>query len=251
MNHDNDELAELSVAKYDAGWENQWDDMKNFGPFSRHLRRLIIKLIRLLEFQSVLDVGCGQGVFLTELQSVFSHVQPFGLDISPAAIDLAQSRVHGGQFWNMDLVKEHINRRFDLVICSEVLEHIKDDTAALKHLSAMTGKYLIVTTPQGRMRLSELVMGHVRNYRYGELVQKLEQAGFKVIRVVEWGFPFYSPLYRDLLNLIGNQGTMGKYGLVRKTISKMLYNLFLLNSSRRGDEILVLAEPAVSTSSMG
>lgn len=235
--------SELSVAAYNDGWTNQWDDMKKYGPFSRHLRRLIVNLVRPLVFESVLDVGCGQGALLAELQRVFPHIRPYGIDLSEAAIALARVRVRGGNFGVCNLAREHLERQFDLVICSEVLEHIQDDVAAIRNLAAMTGKYVVVTTPQGRMRSSETLMGHVRNYRRDELLRQLVHAGLQPSQTIEWGFPFYSPLYRDFLEWTGNRGTSGKYGVTRKLLATLLYGLFALNSSKRGDELLVLATP--------
>jgi hypothetical protein len=107
----------------------------------------------------------------------------------------------------------------------------------------MTAKHLVISTPQGRMRRFEKTVGHVRNYRAGELVQKLVGSGFVVVSVIEWGFPFYSPLYRNFLELTGSKGTTGEFGLARKFISKVIYSLFLLNSSKHGDELFILAKP--------
>jgi hypothetical protein len=82
-----------------------------------------------------------------------------------------------------------------LVICSEVLEHIPDDIAAIRNLAAMTGRYLVVTTVQGRMRRFEAgEVGHVRNYAYGELVHKIRAAGLRISTTIEWGFPVYTHL---------------------------------------------------------
>ena len=69
----------------------------------------------------------------------------------------------------------------------------------------------------------------------------MERAGLVVERVFEWGFPFYSPLYRDLLEAIGNRGTMGRFGPVKKMLSHLIYAVFLLNSARRGDYIFIRA----------
>jgi hypothetical protein len=55
---------------------------------------------------------------------------------------------------------------------------IPDDLAALQNIRKMTGKYLVVSTSQGRMRNFETVVGHVRNYARGELVKKLEMSDF-------------------------------------------------------------------------
>ena len=242
-------MQRMPTADYDAGWEFRWDDMKRYGPFSRHLRRIIKKMIRPLDFKSVLDVGCGQGSFLKELQTEFPNIRAHGIDISPTAIEIAHKRMPDGQFYVVDITETFLDDVCDLVVCSEVLEHIPDDLLALQNLKKMTGKYLLVSTPQGKMREFEKEVGHVRNYTPGELVMKIESSGFKILSVVEWGFPFYSPLYRNFLDIIGSKGTTGEYGLFRKLIAKLIYLVFLLNSSRHGDEIFVLAKINQDTAS--
>jgi SAM-dependent methyltransferase len=234
-------MQTISHAAYDEGWQFKWDDMKRYGPFSRHLRRILKEMIRPLKFVSVLDVGCGQGSFLEELQSEFPHIKPFGIDISSSAVELARKRVPEGRFAVLDIADKVFDEKCDLVVCSEVLEHIPDDLGTLRNLRKITGKYLLISTPQGRMRQFETQVGHVRNYAPGELINKVESTGFNVLSVVEWGFPFYSPLYRNFLDLTGSKGTTGEFGSVRKLVAKMIYLLFSLNSSKRGDEIFVLA----------
>jgi 2-polyprenyl-3-methyl-5-hydroxy-6-metoxy-1,4-benzoquinol methylase len=237
-------MEPMSAVEYDRAWATEWDDMKRYGPFSRYVRRILKSIIRPLEFRSVLDVGCGQGSLLEELRAEFPHIKPHGIDISQSAIELARQKVPNGRFWVLDIAKESLDEKIDLVVCSEVLEHIPDDSLALRRLARMTGKYLVISTPQGRMRQFEKTVGHVRNYAPGELVQKLEQNGFVIVSVLEWGFPFYSPLYRDVLELTGGKGTTGEFGIVRKLLSNFIYYLFMLNSSTRGDEIFVVARPA-------
>lgn len=236
-------METIATVTYDQGWQSQWDDMKKYGPFSRHLRRIIKQIIRPLEFQSVLDIGCGQGSLLQELQIEFPGIIPYGIDISGSAVELARGRVSGGWFRVMDITKESLGEKCDLVVCSEVLEHISDDVTVLQNLRKMTRKYLLISAPQGRMRGFEKQYGHVRNYAHGELVKKIEKQGFMILSVLEWGFPFYSPLYREFLQATGSKGTTGEFGSVRKLISQVIYYIFLLNSSRRGDEIFVLAQP--------
>jgi ubiquinone/menaquinone biosynthesis C-methylase UbiE len=234
------------VFDYDRAWANKWEDMKKYGPVSRHTRRILTEIIMSLEFGSVLDVGCGQGSFLEELLTEFPTIRPYGIDLSSEAVKLAKLRVPKGQFWVLDIEEEYLKKTFDLVVCSEVLEHIAKDLSALKNLAHMTGKYLIISSLQGRMRSFEAHQsGHVRNYPRGELAAKIKESGFKVLRVTEWGFPFFSPLYRDFLELTGAKGTMGKFGFLRKAVSYSLYHLFRLNSSKRGDEIFILAEQTV------
>ncbi len=231
-----------AVFDYDSAWDTKWDDMKRYGPMSRHVRRYIKKLIKPLEFQSVLDVGCGQGSLLQELMRIYPHIEPHGVDISAAAVEHARRRVPHGTFGTLDLVHENTGRTYDLIICSEVVEHIEDDVSAFRNLRAMCGKYIVVTTVQGRMRKFEPEqVGHVRNYKRGELEAKMRAAGFEIMKSVDWGFPLYSPLYRDLLDMTGSKGTTGEFGPTRKFIATALYYAFFLNLPIWGDEIFVLA----------
>jgi len=232
----------MTAFNYDAGWAGRWDDMKQYGPMSRHVRRYIKKLMRPLQFESVLDVGCGQGALLGDVVAEFRDIEPHGVDISASAIELALRRVPHGQFAVLNIEREHTECSYDLIICSEVLEHIDDDDAAIRNLRRMCRRYLLVSTLQGRMRRFEPEqVGHVRNYARGELTAKLRNAGFEIVKAVEWGFPLYSPLYRNLLEITGSRGTTGTFGYGRRLLSATLYYLFFLNLPVWGDEIFVLA----------
>ncbi|HEX6065078.1 MAG TPA: class I SAM-dependent methyltransferase [Longimicrobiales bacterium] len=238
------DLSSYDAAYYDVGWDTQWDDMKKYGPMSRHIRRYIKKLIRPLDFKSVLDVGCGQGSLLQELMAEFPGIEPHGVDLSQSAADIAQRRVPGGTFGTLDLTQATTGRTYDLLICSEVLEHIEDDMAAMRNLRRMCnpGGHLVVTTVQGRMRKFEPEgVGHVRNYKYGELVGKLRDAGFDIVKDVSWGWPLFSPLYRNVLEATSAKGTTGEFGGGRKFIATAMYYAFFLNLPVWGDEIFVLA----------
>ena len=114
---------------------------------------------------------------------------------------------------------------------------------AIKNMVAMTqpGGRIIISTLQGRMRKFEKQVGHVRNYAPGELEEKLKAAGVSIEQVITWGWPFYSPLYRNLLDILGNRGTIGNFGPIRKLICHLLYVLFLFNRSTKGDYLFVRA----------
>jgi hypothetical protein len=97
---------------------------------------------------------------------------------------------------------------------------------------------------QGKMRKNETSIGHVRNYAVGELRQKIEAVGFEIAEIIEWGYPFYSPLFRDIISLLpGSQEfSYGRYDVTKKIASQILYSLFTLNRSDKGDVIFVLAK---------
>lgn len=228
---------------YEDIWKTKWGDMQKYGPCHRHHRRVVRKMLQGLQFGSVLDIGCGEGSNLLFFKSNWPGVELAGADVSAAALELTRKVVPEARLYGFDSQKEKLDRQFDLVFCSDVLEHIPEDEAVIKNLYAMTGKYCLVATMQGRMRDFEKTIGHVRNYKYGELAEKMRAAGFKNLRIVEWGWPLYSPLYRNLHNSGGiHKLSEGKMGFIKRLASVILYYIFFLNSSRHGDIIYILGE---------
>lgn len=224
----------MDVQSYDLAWQDRWDDMKRYGPYSRHVRRFIHKFIREIEFETVLDAGCGQGELLTEIVRLYPHVSEIGgIDFSPISVEVTKKRLGRGHFEVIDLQSQTLDRKYDLVLNVDVLEHIPDDRAAIANLRRMCNKYVLISSVQGKQlpEWEAKVVGHVRNYQRGELQAKMVEAGFEIVRFIEWGFPFYSPLYRRFLTLTGGQGTDGRYGPGRKLLAFLLYQLFTLNST--------------------
>lgn len=227
--------------------------MQKYGPVHRHHRRIFGEMIAQIprpEIDTIADFGCGEGSNLRYLKHSFPQAKLFGFDISQAALDQAKKLVDA-ELRLLDIQKEAPTQRFDFTLSSDVIEHLEDDAAALRHICQATKQYTLIATVQGRMREFEKNIGHVRSYAYGELQQKMESAGFQVLRVVSWGFPFYSPLYRDLFNRVSaaEEASHGRYGWGKRLLCELLYAVFSLNRSDRGDIVFVLARPSLSKGS--
>jgi ubiquinone/menaquinone biosynthesis C-methylase UbiE len=94
---------------------------------------------------------------------------------------------------------------FDVVICSEVLEHIPDNKAAISEIVRVLkrGKYLVVSVPR---YLPERICwaisksyhqepgGHIRIYKKDELIEMLESAGTKC-KYVRYKHSIHSPYW--------------------------------------------------------
>jgi SAM-dependent methyltransferase len=101
----------------------------------------------------ILDYGCGTGDLLTAPLAALGHSM-LGVDLHPESIADAQRRFGHPllQFRAADLdrlIGEALS--YDVVICSEVLEHVDDPEGFLVKLRALTRMdgAVIITTPNG------------------------------------------------------------------------------------------------------
>jgi len=151
----------------------------------------------------ILDIGCGSGRHMGEAVC-HSAAVTVGTDINPA--DLAQAQIRLDELKKMGFAKGtwHLaaaditrlpfaDEYFDLVICSEVLEHIPDHQRAV-------AEAVRVLKPGGNIGISvpryfpekicwflsktyrNSAGGHIRIYRKKQLVILLENAGLRVWR---------------------------------------------------------------------
>ena len=225
---------------YDDIWNSAYGDMQEVGPVHRHMRRMVREVLHGIEYDSVLDVGCGAGHNLPLMCARREPSRVCGVDISTEALGRARER-SSADFVQLDIEQDALDDRWDLVFSSLVLEHLPDDERALRHMRAMSDKHLLITTIAGdfeRYRAWDEQMGHVRNYRRGELEDKVARAGFRVEKAIYWGFPFYSPVARVLQNRMTSEPS---YGTATRALAALMYGLYFLNSRRRGDLLVLLA----------
>ena len=162
----------------------------------------IIKYCDKASVKNILDVGCGNGVKSVLLANYFSNAKLLGIDFTDEGIKKANanySKVSNIHFDKADIF-EMQTEKYDMVSCLEVLEHIEDWQSILKKICDISSKYVLISVPTGRMRDYEKYVGHLRNFKKGEIENFMENNGFKKIKTFYAGFPFYSPLGRDWLN---------------------------------------------------
>ncbi len=95
---------------------------------SRRSAEAIVPLVlTLIKPQSVIDVGCGLGIWLSVFKE-FGVKDVFGIDGDH--VDRSMLQIPNERFTAFDLKKPiPINRQFDLVISLEVAEHLPEDCA--------------------------------------------------------------------------------------------------------------------------
>ena len=175
------------------------------------LKRLEIRL-----GAKVLDLGCGTGRH-TSAVARLKQVIAIGLDINLADAREAKKRllyeqelgVQGGGVWGI-LVADVTalpfkDNAFDCVICSEVLEHVPRQDAAIHEATRIVrpGKDLVISVPRFLPEricwaLSEdyhkANNGHIRIYKKKELIKRLEQAGLKNW-AIHFAHSFHTPFW--------------------------------------------------------
>jgi 2-polyprenyl-3-methyl-5-hydroxy-6-metoxy-1,4-benzoquinol methylase len=149
----NPRLSEnANLALYDADYfEGRGFDMSvNYGALAgqaalrqRESRAIIDKLalLRRGQSRSVLDVGCGVGDLLLELEAA-GYTDVTGVELSEHGARIARQRTRArimvGDLSRLDLSGE----RFDLINATEVVEHVRDP-------SAFFGKVAELLAPDG------------------------------------------------------------------------------------------------------
>jgi SAM-dependent methyltransferase len=226
------------TAEYEALWRDHWDHTARFGPAYRHRRRIVAGLVRGLPHDRIMDVGCGDGTLLQELSRTIP-AEYSGVDISEHALVQARSRNPQGRFQVVNLEEAFTMENQDVVILSEVLEHLNHDEAALRHV-ARHARYVVVSVPGGPADEVDRRYGHVRNYPGDLLSRTLERTGFDVVYFRRWGWPFYDTVSLFAGGDVGRRATQGKYGPVRRLIAGSLYLLYFLNVLPRGGQVFAV-----------
>lgn len=110
--------------------------------------RNLLDLIASKKVDSILDVGCGEGFTLNRLKEHGIGKRLEGIEYLKDAIELGKKTYPYIKIKQGDIYKlPYEDNSFDLVLCTEVLEHLDDPQKALKELIRVSNKYLVVSVP--------------------------------------------------------------------------------------------------------
>jgi SAM-dependent methyltransferase len=137
----------------------------------------------------MLEIGCGTGTVLRALTDV-QNLHLTGSEIYLAGLRQAKRRLPGVEFIQVDARRLPFVNEFDIIGAFDVIEHIDEDEQVLANLwqGLVANGLLLVTVPQHPWmwsRLDELVH-HQRRYTRRDLRDKLQRAGFDVLRMTSF-----------------------------------------------------------------
>jgi len=147
------------------------------------------------EVQSILDVGCGNGNLVNTIVSDFSSkFKPVvGMDISTEALKYVRSEKFLGGISQLPFK----DSSFDLVIASEVLEHLpySDLREGISEIQRVSNRYIIITVPNDEDLESDLRCCpncfcwfnkhfHMNSFNKSKLNKLFNQAQMKYIKKI-------------------------------------------------------------------
>lgn len=129
----------------------------------------------------ILDVGCGTGVVLRELQS---RGRAIGADMSRIALEFCRKRGLG-RLIQADGIRLPIQTgAVEAIVALDIFEHIEDDEQAFReaYRALSPGGVLVLSVPAFKFLWGphDIALMHFRRYRAPELRAKLQAAGFRV-----------------------------------------------------------------------
>jgi len=173
------------------------------GPLGIYLRSLIDDLLDEIGKENMngkraLDLGCGYGYYTVDLLQRGYEVD--AVDISDHSIKMTREQIE--KMGNHPRVEIHnINafdfepkKKYDLIICLEMLEHLHEDLKLLKLVNTWLkddGILLISVPHNEKLRnIRDEQADHLRRYSKDEIKDKLKKANLEPTSILCYGFPF-------------------------------------------------------------
>ena len=116
--------------------------------FINKFYRKLIKEAEKTKPGKILDAGCGEGFTLEKLRKKGIGEYLEGIDSLEEAIEIGKEIHPELNLKTADIYKlPYADNSFDLVICTEVLEHLRHPEKALEEIRRVTKKYVILSVP--------------------------------------------------------------------------------------------------------
>lgn len=215
----------------EENFEKKYHDVEKNHWWFKSRRKYLIDLLKDISKESkILDIGCSSGVFLMDLENLgFNPNNLFGIDISEKAI--LNSKKNGLlNTFVMDAQNITLNETFDIIVASDCLEHLENETKALKNWKSLLKKegkmYVFVPAFMSLWSYHDEINMHYKRYTKQELKASIEQENLEILKASYWNFFLFVPVY--LFRKISSLFNKNKSGESDIRIGNSIINNLLL-----------------------
>jgi ubiquinone/menaquinone biosynthesis C-methylase UbiE len=192
------------------------------------------KLLGNKKRRSVIDLGCGTGLILAELNE---HATTLGVDFSTLALQFCRQRGIDNMVCADVTRLPFDDASFDLLFALDLIEHISDDTALMKemHRICRPRGMVMLTVPAYKFLWSEHdeALHHHRRYSADEFRKLIAEAGFEPLKFSYCISFMYLPIvvFRVLQKLIKPKGSPQTHLIVLpKWINSLLIRILKIEA---------------------
>ncbi len=143
-------------------------------PYKRVLFKNILSLIKHVPHNSILEVGCSEGQLTKELTTIAKNIT--AIDVVPMAVDIAKKNVSGVNFKVAALEEFKVQKKYDVIVASEVLCYVKARRKMVRKLPEV-GNYLVT---------NQYIFDKT-NIGFGSIIYELLLLRYKTLKVI-WYF---------------------------------------------------------------
>ena len=190
-------------------YDIEWNLERTHWWFSgrRRVLKFLLSYLSIQKDSTVIDVGCGVGSNLPLLKSMGLKV--IGIDSESYSLSFAKN-LSGTLLINGDVLRLPVkSNSIGLVIATDLLEHLDDDSMGIKeiHRTLRREGKVILTVPafKSLWGIQDVVGMHKRRYSKNEFLRKIEREGFIVLKSSYFNFFLFFPIFlgRRLIRLLG------------------------------------------------
>lgn len=100
------------------------------------------------DIKTILEVGCGSGIYPIKFNYLFADKEYVGIDIGEPAIEYCK-RNSEFDFICGDFIKMEVSNKYDLIFSHAVIDHIYDTDAFLSKIVNICKKYAYISAYRG------------------------------------------------------------------------------------------------------
>lgn len=175
-----------------------WGDVRE-----KILAERIIRRIKTNSIKRLADLGCGDGYLIYRLSRESKVKEFYAVDMSKIRLDRVKKSVRRIKTIRADITDLPFDQGFfDVVVCSEVLEHVKDYKKAIRELLRVTKKQLVITVPNDQQPVKTLcprckklhhVAGHINKFDKETIRRLIEKSASN--RDIKLSFEKFHTIY--------------------------------------------------------